>query len=323
MESMTPARATRLTIATLDVVLPQQARLAKLLDFPHEFVDPSEDLQNVDAVVALRFGTDEAQRFSTRLLHLPGAGADAVDFDSLTRGCEVCNVFEHEIPIAEYVITAILSHTLAYQPMQAAFDAERWQESYAARRMHGEVFGRTVGLVGFGHIGQAVTQRAKAFGMRVHAISNSGRADGADWAGDSSQLAQMLPVVDFLVMACPLTSQTRGMLGVQQLALLKPTAILINIGRAQLVDEEALYMALSGGRLAGATLDVWYDYPTPERPDARPSRFPFEKLPNVQCTAHSCAWTPGLLDRRYAVIADNLARLFRGAPLRNVIFTAR
>jgi phosphoglycerate dehydrogenase-like enzyme len=311
-----------LRVATLDVALPHQGRLSKLLDFPHEFVAASGTLQKVDAVVALRFGTEQAQRFSTRLLHLPGAGADAVDFSSLTRGCEVCNVFEHEIPIAEYVLTAILSHTIAYQPMQAAFDADHWKDSYAARRMHGEVSGRTVGLVGFGHIGRAVTQRAKAFGMCVHAISNSGTAPGADWAGNPSQLAQMLPLVDFLVMACPLTPQTRGMLGAQQLTLLKPTAIVINIGRAQLIDEEALYLALSGGKLAGATLDVWYDYPTPERPDARPSRFPFEKLTNVHCTAHSCAWTPGLLERRYLLIADNLARLYRGAPLRNVIFTA-
>ena len=86
-----------LRIATLDVALPQQARLSKLLKFPHEFVAPTEKLQKVDAVIALRFGTEQAQRFSTRLLHLPGAGADAVDFASLTRGCEVCNVFEHEI----------------------------------------------------------------------------------------------------------------------------------------------------------------------------------------------------------------------------------
>jgi phosphoglycerate dehydrogenase-like enzyme len=314
--------AAPLRIATLDVALPQQARLSKLLDFPHEFVSAADSPQSVDAVVALRFGSEEAQRYAPRLLHLPGAGADAVDFASLGSGCSVCNVFEHEIPIAEYVLTAILAHTIGYQSMQAAFDAERWQAAYAARRQHGEVFGKALGLVGFGHIGQAVTQRAKAFGMQVHAVSRSGNAPGADWAGATAQLAQMLPVVDFLVMACPLTPQTRGLIAAEQLALMKSTAVLINIGRAQLVDEEALYQALSGGRLAGATLDVWYDYPTAERPDARPARFPFSNLTNVHCTAHSCAWTAGLLERRYAVIADNLTRLRHGAALRNVIFTA-
>jgi phosphoglycerate dehydrogenase-like enzyme len=311
-----------LRIATLDVALPQQSRLARLLDFPHEFVAATESLQSVDAVVALRFGNPQAQSFSTRLLHLPGAGADAVDFASLTRGCNVCNVFEHEIPVAEYVLTAILSHTIGYRQLQDAFDANRWKETYAARRTHGEVFGKTLGLVGYGHIGQAVTERAKAFGMRVHAISNSGIAPGADWAGNASQLAQLLPAVDFLVTACPLTPATHGLIGAGQLAMLKPTAVLINIGRAQLVDEEALYQALSNRQLGGATLDVWYDYPTAERPDARPARFPFDTLSNVHCTAHSSAWTQELFERRYAVIADNLSRLHRGLPPRNVIFTA-
>src|SRR3569832_1140318 len=116
-----------LRIATLDVALPQQARLSKLLKFPHEFVAPAEELQKVDAVVALRFGTEQAQRFSTRLLHLPGAGADAVDFTSLTRGCEVCNVFEHEIPVAEYVLTAVLTHTDGNQPKREANNTDRWK----------------------------------------------------------------------------------------------------------------------------------------------------------------------------------------------------
>jgi phosphoglycerate dehydrogenase-like enzyme len=311
-----------LRIATLDVALAQQSRLARLLDFPHEFVAPTQSLQSVDAVVALRFGAPEARRFSTRLLQLPGAGADAVDFASLSSGSTVCNVFEHEIPVAEYVLAAVLAHTVGFQQLREAFDADRWKETYAARRTHGEVFGKTLGLVGYGRIGQAVTQRAQAFGMRVHAISNSGVAPGTDWAGTAAQLASMLPLVDFLLMACPLTPRTRGMIGAGELAMMKATAVLMNIGRAQLVDEEALYRALASGQLGGATLDVWYDYPTPEHPDARPARFAFEALSNVNCTAHSSAWTQELFERRYTVIADNLSRLQRGLSPRNVIFTA-
>jgi len=311
-----------LRIALLDVVKPQQQRLARLLDFPHEFVAAAETRQKVDAVVALRFGRAEAERYSTRLLHLPGAGADAVEMQALESGCSVCNVFEHEIPIAEYVFAAILEHAVGYGRLCKAFAAGRWNETYAARRTHGEIFGKTLGLVGYGHIGKAVAQRAHAFGMRVHAISNSGNAPGADWAGRTEQLAQLLAQSDFLVIACPLTDKTRGLIGATQLAQMKPTAVLINIGRAQVVDEEALYRALASGRLAGATLDVWYEYPVAGQGEAKPSRFPFHELANVHCTAHSCAWTEGLFERRYAVIADNLTRLQRALPLRNVIFTA-
>ena len=309
-------------IAMLDVAIPQQSRLGQLLDFPHQFIAPGQGMQQVDVVVALRFGRPEAERYSMRLLHLPGAGADAIDFQALPRGAVVCNVFEHEIPIAEYVMAAVLDHSIGYGRMRASFDGDRWRETYAARRTHAEVFGKTLGLLGFGHIGRAVTQRAKAFGMQVHAISNSGAAPGADWAGGPAQLAEMLPRVDFLVIACPLTALTRGLIGAAQLAALKPTSVLINIGRAQIVDEEALYAALRDGRLAGATLDVWYDYPAPDKPDARPSRFPFSQLDNVHCTAHSCAWTQELFERRYAVIAGNLKRLHGGQPLANILFTA-
>lgn len=308
-------------IALLDVARAQQARLAGLLDFPHELVGPTSTCQSVDAVVALRFGTAEAERFSTRLLHLPGAGADAVDLLALPPGCQVCNVYEHEIPIAEYVLAAMLEHTLGLARMRAAFDATRWSETYAARRTHGEIQGKTLGVIGFGHIGQAVAQRARALGLRVHAISRGGQAPGVDWAGTVSQLPQMLPEVDFLLIACPLTPETRGLIGAAQLQLMKPSAVLINIGRAHVVEEEALYRALESGALGGAALDVWYEYPVAGRADVRPARFAFEQLPNVHCTAHSSAWTEELFERRYAFIADNLSRLNQGLPLRNVIHT--
>jgi phosphoglycerate dehydrogenase-like enzyme len=309
-------------IAMLDVARAQRERLGTLLDFPHEFAEPAGERQAVDAVIALRFGAAEAQRFETSLLHLPGAGADAVDMSALEHGCVVCNVFEHETPVAEFVMAAILDHTLGYGRMRANFDGDRWNETYAARRPHGEVNGRILGLLGYGHIGKAVTQRAHAFGMQVLVISQSGNAPEADWVGRPPQLHEMLPRVDFLVVACPLTDDTRGMLGAAELAMMKRTASVINIGRAQIIEEEPLYRALESQQLAGATLDVWYEYPREGAGDVKPSRFPFFKLPTVHCTAHSSGWSEELFQRRYGVIADNLARRHRSLPLRNVIYTA-
>lgn len=314
-------------IALLDVALAQRQRLAALLDFEHGFVEPGASPtaagpQEVDAVVALRFAAAQARLFKPRLLHLPGAGDDAVDKSALPAGCVMCNVFEHEIPLAEYVLAAMLEHAIGFSRLSQRFDAARWQETYAARSTHAEVFGKTLGLIGYGHIGKAVAERAKPFGMRVHAISNSGRAPGSDWSGVASQLHELLAVADYLVIACPLTAATRGLIGEAQLAAMKPSAVLINISRAQIVAEEPLYDALAQGRLAGATLDVWYAYPGPDAPGVQPARLPFWQLPNVHCTAHTSAWTQELFQRRYAVIADNLRRLSRGEPLRNVIFTA-
>jgi phosphoglycerate dehydrogenase-like enzyme len=306
-------------IALLDVARAQEARLARLLGFAHEFVAPSAQRQTVDAVIALRFGQPEAERYSTRLLQLPGAGADAIDTGALAPDCTVCNVFEHEVPVAEFVLASILDHAIGYSAMVRVFDSGKWSEMYFSRRPHTEIYGKVLGLVGYGHIGKAVAQRARAFGMRVHAVSSSGRAPEADWAAKVSELPALLSVADFLVIACPLNAQTRGLIGAKELDAMKPSAVLINIGRAQIVEEEALFGALENGRLGGATLDVWYQYPLAGDAQARPSRFAFERLPNVHCTAHSSAWTEELFERRCAVIADNLLRLREQRPLRNVI----
>ncbi|MFZ0499571.1 MAG: 2-hydroxyacid dehydrogenase [Steroidobacteraceae bacterium] len=311
-----------LSIALLWPPQGQQSQLESLLDFPHRFLEPTPHRQPVDALVSLRFGRGEAERFEPRLLHLPGAGADAVDFALLGSSCTVCNVYEHEIPVAEYVLAAILNHATGYPDMIHGFTSTGFGKAYASRRQHGEIHGKTLGLVGYGHIGKLVAQRAQAFGMRVHAVSRSGRAPGAEHADTIAGLHTMLRAADFVVIACPLTAETRGLIGTAELAAMKPTAILINIGRAAVVDEDALYDALAAGRIGGATLDVWYQYPTPEAPDSPPARRSFEDLPNVHCTTHSCAWTREMIARRLTVIAANLKRLHSGLPLLNVIRAA-
>lgn len=311
--------AAPLTIALLWPPEGQQSRLASLLDFPHRFLGPAQRSQPVDALVSLRFGQEEAARFEPRLLQVPGAGTDAIEFALLGPGCTVCNVYEHGIPVAEYVTAAILSHATGYPDMIRGFARAEFGRAYAARRQHGEIHGKTLGLIGYGHIGREVARRAQAFGMRVHAVSRSGRAPGADHADTIAGLHAMLRAADFVVIACPLTDETRGLIGRAALAAMKPTAILINIGRAAVVDEDALYDALAQRRIGGATLDVWYQYPTPEAPDLLPARHAFESLPNVHCTVHSCAWTHEMIERRLAVIAANLKRLHSGEPLLNII----
>lgn len=308
-----------LSLVMLGVARGQEARLARFLDIPHHFVSAADTRQTVDAVISLRYGKEEAARYLPRLLHLPGAGADAIEFERLPPECVVCNVFEHEIPIAEYVLAAILNHAIGYVDMVRDFSSEQFGRQFATRKTHAEVYGKTLGIVGFGHIGRLVAQRARAFGMRVHAISRSGHAPEADEAGNVSQLPEMLRQADFVLIACPLTPETQGLIGAAQLKLMKSTAVLINVSRGAIVDEEALYAALSAGRIGGATLDVWYQYPAPDNPAPRPARFAFEKLPHVHCTVHSCAWTEEMFDRRFALVAENLKRLQDGRPLLNVI----
>ena len=182
-----------LRIALLDVARPQASRLSALLDLPHQFVDAKDTPQIVDAAIALRFGHAEAKLFEPRLLHLPGAGADQVDLAALPAGCIVCNVFEHEIPLAEYILAAILDHAIGYSSMLATFDSERWPEMYARRRTHAEIHGKILGLVGYRtcrHGGNGACQgirhaRPRSLGQR----QSAGRGLGIAGAGTSRPAA--------------------------------------------------------------------------------------------------------------------------------------
>ena len=273
-----------------------------------------------DVVVTLRFARpDGAPPF--RLLHVPGAGLDGIDFGSLPPGCAVCNVFEHEIPIAEFVLLAMLEWQIRLSAMRRSFTPETWSAVYRNRVPHGELFGKTLGLVGFGRIGRAIAVRARTFGMRVIALdaTTTDPAGLAEIVLPPSEQPRLLADADFLVIACPLTENTRGSIDSDALGHMKPSAVLINISRAEIVDEDALYRALADGVIAGAFLDVWYCYPAGSDDAAPPSRQPFHTLPNVYATPHSSAWTDALPRRRYAVIAENIRRLGGNEPLLNLV----
>ena len=102
---------------------------------------------------------------------------------------------------------------------------------------------------------------------------------------------------------------------------MKPGVFLINIARGQVIDEDALYAALRDGRLGGAAIDVWWQYPSPAEPNLRGSRHPFHELPNVIVTPHNSGWTSGMVRRRWDEIADNMARFVRGDSLINLVAT--
>ena len=157
--------------------------------------------------------------------------------------------------------------------------------------------------------------------MKVCAIRRRAQPEipeGMSFIGGPEQLDDVLRRSDFVAITLSLSPQTRGLLDERRLRLMRPTACLINVARAEIIDEAALYEALATGRLAGAALDVWYRYPT--RPgSALPATQPFHALPNVIMTPHVSGWTEGMLAARAKLIADNIERIARGQPPLNVI----
>jgi len=312
-----------------DRLLAQLPAGIEVLGLPREAATTSDHdaaIEEDDVLVSMRFSRHATNSPRFRLLHAPGAGLDGIDFASLPDSATVCNVFEHEIPIAEYVMVAMLDHEIGYGRMRMDFNSQRWPDLYRARVAHGELSGKTVGLIGYGRIGREVAKRAKAFGMQVVASNRSRIVDGLEHVDKALMMAgleQLLTESDYVVIACPLSETTRGLLDARALAKMHRSAVLINVSRAEIVDQKALYDALSGGEIGAAVLDVWWNYPLTDVDRPAPADRSFDALPNVYATAHSSAWTKQLPERRYRAIAQNIRRLIEELPLANVVHSPR
>jgi phosphoglycerate dehydrogenase-like enzyme len=291
--------------------------------------DPSEGadawatgLSDTDAVVAMSWPADSPPSPRLALLQLPGTGLDRIAFESVPGGCAVCNVHEHEIGISEFVILALLEWEIRLSHLDAELRRGLWRSSFVrGAPFHGELHGKTVGLVGYGHIARETASRLRPFGVSVLSRTRTpskGDEHVDDIAG-IDRLDEMLAQVDYLVVTCPLTPATRGLIGAAALERLRPTAVLVNVARGEVVEEDALYSALVERRIGGAIIDTWYRYPSDgDEGPCFPSRFPFHELDNVILSPHASGWSEGLSRRRWTVIAQNLDRLARGEPLSNL-----
>ncbi len=276
---------------------------------------------DADAMVSMNWPADMPPAPKLRLLQLPGAGTDDIAFESVPARAAVCNVYEHEIGIAEYIFAAMLQWVIGIPRMDAALRRGQWYGSHLSGPRHDELFGKTIGIVGYGRIGREVARRACAFAMKVLACSRTPR--GADEFVEHVDGMVRLPALllesDFVVLALPLEPSTVGVIGRQQLAYMKPGAVIVNVARGALIDERALFEACRDRRIGGAVIDTWFKYPAHGDALTEPSNLPFRELENVIMTPHASGWTEGLRPRRSRLIAGNLDRLARGEPLVNVV----
>lgn len=283
-------------------------------------------LADVDVLVSIAFTSPMAAAARRlRLVQVPGAGLDRIERAALPPGARLANAYGHDAGIAEYVIGAMIALTRSLARLDAQLRKGQWDGQWAvgsaAPPPWPEVSGKTLAILGFGHIGQALARRASAFDMQIRAVRQHPRIDlseGLSFIGGPEQLDDVLRMADYLAITLPLSPATRGLIDERRLNLMKPTAILINVARAEIVDEAALYHALETQRLAGAVLDVWYRYPVSPGP-AFPATQPFHTLGNVIMTPHISGWTEGMLNARATLIANNIERTARGEPPLNEI----
>ena len=262
------------------------------------------ELPNADVLVlAPRFGEmirdvwPEAKH--VRWIHSLGAGVEKLPFD-LLRQSEVIVTNSRGVyadALAEFVIGAMLWFAKDFRRLVENQAARKWDALHVQR-----LEGATLGIIGYGSIGAAIGRRAEALGMHLLTARRSG----------GTPLDELIRSSDYIVLSTPLTPETRHLMNAERIALMRPTAVLINIARGAVVDEPALIDALAAHRIGGAALDVFEKEPLP-------SDNPLWSLDNVLISPHSADRTRDSHERAVAFFRENLARFERGEPLQNVI----
>ena len=244
-------------------------------------------------------------------IHITAAGVDTLLFDELRASDVVVTnargVFDR--PLAEYVLGAVIAHAKDSRTSYALQPRHQWRH-----RETRSITGATALVVGTGGIGREIARLLRAAGLVVRGAGRRTASADPDFGEivDSAQLHRYAGWCDHLILAAPLTAQTRGLVDADVLAAMKPDAHLVNIARGPMVDEAALLQALAEQRIGGATLDVFDTEPLP-------ADHPLWDAPNVTITAHMSADVIGWRDELAAQFAANVRRWLAGAPLHNVV----
>ena len=297
----------------------------EILGDPQQLMQSPAAATDADILVTNHWRADYPPAPSLRLVQSVATGIELIDLAALPRGVVVCNAFGHETAIAEYVLMTMLVWSHRFREIEGEFRTRSsWRPSWVqSGAPHGEILGTTVGIVGLGRVGREVARRAAAFVCRVIAVNRGPREPegGVERVFPLGQIDRMLPECDFVVLAIAQGPETEGLIDARRLALMKRSAFLVNIARGAVVDEDAVFDALRDRSIGGAALDVWWRYPSESEPERRPSRHPFQELPNVIMTPHCSGWTEGMVARRWAEVAGNINRFVRGELLENVVVT--
>jgi phosphoglycerate dehydrogenase-like enzyme len=202
-----------------------------------------------------------------------------------------------------------MNHYKRFHEMRAAQLRSTWLPEFKIRELRGQ----TVGIVGLGDLGLSIARVLRPFGVQLRGLRRSqAQAPEVDELFEPSRVAEFVQGLDILVIAAPLTRETRGLIGAAELAALAPGALLVNVGRAAIVDQGAMLAALQSGQLGGAALDVFLDEPLA-------ADSPLWQMQSVFISPHCADASPQSLERGLELFLANLGRFQRGEPLHHVV----
>jgi phosphoglycerate dehydrogenase-like enzyme len=294
----------------------------RVVDLPHyDLITP--ELPDTDVFVGLLLRADQLRQ-APRLkwVHTTSAGVGQLMYPEFRNsGILLTNASGVHAPsMAEHIAGMVVamardfSGAMRYQARKKWAQQEIWDGSARPRELSGSV----ALIVGFGAVGRATAERLRGFGLRIWAVTRSGRADGslAERIFAAADLKAALPSADYIILAAPETPETHHLIGAEQLARMKRSAILVNVARGSLVDQAALIAALENRAIGGAALDV-------ATPEPLPPESALWSVENVFITPHTSGIGERIWQRQAELLIDNLERWFRGEPLQNRVDLAR
>jgi len=280
--------------------------------------------EKVEGLVAGRPTQNQLEKLeSLRFLIVPWAGIPSETISLLVNNPKVqlYNLHHNAAPAAELALALLL----AAAKRVIRFDQELRRNDWSLRYQESETVlleGKRALILGYGKIGQRIRKSLEGLGVTVRVIKRSLKeGDPKSFIFPSSKLKELLPEAEILILALPLTDETKGMITETELSLLPNNAILINISRGKIIDQKALYTVLKENKIFGAGLDVWYNYPKhgDDRVDTRPADYPFHELDNVVMSPHRGGLVEETERLRMSALAQSLNAAAKGDSIPNQV----
>lgn len=277
-------------------------------------------LKNADILLTLNPLHDlEEDEFSllqnVEFIQLISAGADHFPYPKIAEDITIAsNPGAYAEPIAEHVVAMALALAKRLQEEHQNMQQGEFNQFHFNKSIKDS----TIGILGFGGIGKATANLFRAFGSRIFAMNTSGKSeDPTDFIGTPQDLKHILESSDIVVLSLPLNNDTRGLIGKEQLEWMKEDAILINVARGEIINQQQLYEHLKQNPDFKAGLESWWIEPL--RHGSFELDYPFLELPNVLASPHNSSMVPGVMQHGIAEAVENIKRYMKGKPIKGEI----
>ncbi len=260
-----------------------------------------------------------------RMIQTFGAGIDRVDLDAVRERGDIilCNNHVNSAEVAEYAISLLFAVAKNLIPSDRELRTGNWVHRWGGPVPNLEIRGKKALIIGLGHIGADIAARLKSFEVTITAATRSGSSSNDEFVDQVVSIDEIQSHIgdsDFVILSLPLTAESEGLVNREFLSWMKPTSILVNVSRAQIIDELALYDVLKEKGIHGAGIDVWWRYPSEWRGTAiPPADVPFHELDNIVISPHRAAYSGNTERELFLFAGKNILRFIRGETPHNIV----